>query len=74
MIFSHLYKMYITFNILFFLSTRSERFCIISMILSWYYQNNILFTNKKKLILADLHSGFLLIKEMCASKLCFLGM
>ena len=62
-------KMYITFNILIFLSTKSERLCIIPISLPWHYQNNILFT-KKKAILADLHSGFLLIMETCACCVC----
>ena len=61
--------MYVTFNILFFLSTKSERLCIIAISIPLYYQNNILFT-KKKGILADLQSGFLLIMETCASKFC----
>ena len=39
--------MYITFNILFFLSTKSERLCIIALSIPLYYQNNILFTKKR---------------------------
>ena len=60
--------MYITFNIHFFLSSKSERLCIIAIHIPLYYQNNILFT--KKVILADLQSGFLLIMKTCASKFC----
>ena len=51
------------------MSTKSERLCIIAISIPLYYQNNILFT-KKKGILADLQSGFLLIMETCASKFC----